>query len=171
MEEIQSPGASQNQVATLPQSPSVQPATPPGRGLRVAGGVAGLVGALLVIIACAVPYLHTADASPSIFNPGYPGGIWFAVEPIAAVLISITAGVVIMAASQRNLQMAAAAILLATGVQTVLSFVGYAGLDLSISDRSAAPGSAIGILGGLCLTTGGLLALVGAGWLDQPPGP
>ena len=137
----------------------------------MAGGVAGIVGAVLVIGACAVPYLHTADGSPSIFNPGYPGGIWFALEPVAAVLIAITAGIVIMASSQRNLQMAAAAILLATGVQTFFSFVGYAGFDLSTTDRSAAPGSAIGILGGLCLTTGGMLALIRTGWLDRPSDP
>ena len=147
------------------------PPTPAGRGLTVAGGVAGMVGALLVVVACAVPYVHTADGSPSLFNPGYVGGIWFAVEPIVVILIAVTTGVVIVASSQRNLQLAAASILLAIGVQTFFLFVGYAGFDLSTADRSAAPGSAIGILGGLCLTTGGLLALIRAGWVDQPSGP
>lgn len=136
-----------------------------------AGGVAGIIGALLVIVACAVPYVHTADGSPSLFNPGYAGGIWFAVEPIAVILIAISAGVVIVASTQRSLQMAAAAILLATGVQTFFLFVGYAGFDLSTSDRTAAPGSAIGLVGGLCLATGGLLALVRTGWWDRPAGP
>jgi len=145
--------------------------TPAGRGLTVAGGVAGMVGALLVIVACAVPYVHTADGSPSLFNPGYAGGIWFAVEPIVVILIAIATGVVIVASSQRILQIAAGSILLAVGVQTFFLFVGYAGFDLSTTDRSAAPGSAIGILGGLCLTTGGLLALIRAGWLDRPSGP
>jgi hypothetical protein len=130
----------------------------------LAGGVAGIAGALLVIAACALPYMHDSTGSASIFNPGYPGGLWFAIEPIAVILMAIAAGVAIVVSTQRILQIAAASILLATGVQTFFLFVGYAGLNLGSGERSAAPGSVIGVVAGLCLATGGLLALIRAGW-------
>ena len=152
-----------------PMEQPVPAATTPGRGLTVAGGVLGIVGALLVIPACALPYTHDSQGPLSIFSPG-DGAIWFAIEPITVMLMAIATGITLFVSSQRVLQIGAAAVLLGIGVQTFFMFAGYAGFNLSSGGQSGAPGSVIGLVAGLCLATGGLIAAIRAGWWGQPPG-
>jgi hypothetical protein len=146
----------------------VPAAAPPGRGLTVAGGVLGIAGALLIIPASALPYTHDSQGSLSIFNPG-DGAIWFAIEPIAVMLVAIATAIILFVSSQRSLQVGAGAVLLGIGVQTFFMFAGYAGFNLSSGGQSGAPGSVIGLVAGLCLATGGLIAVIRAGWWGQPP--
>ena len=142
-----------------------------GRRLNIVSGILGIAGGLLIVAACLLPFAHFSSGSPSIFNPGDPGGIWFAIEPSAVIVIAIVIGIVLVVSRQRTLQIAAGSILLGIGVQTFFLFVAYAGFGLSTSETPGATGSVIGIVGAICLTTGGLLAAVRAGWLDRPPGP
>ena len=151
-----------------PMEQPVAAATTPGRGLTVAGGVLGIVGALLVIPACARPYTHDSQGALSIFNPG-DGGIWFAIEPVTVMLMAIATGIILLVSRQRVLQIGAAAVLLGIGVQTFFMFAGYAGFNLSSGEQSGAPGSVIGLLAGLCLATGGLIAAIRAGWWGHQP--
>ena len=87
------------------------------------------------------------------------------------IVIAIVIGIVLVVSRQRTLQIAAGSILLGIGVQTFFLFVAYAGFGLSTSETPGATGSVIGIVGAICLTTGGLLAAGSRGWLDRPPLP
>jgi hypothetical protein len=133
----------------------------------VAGAVLGIVGALLIIPACALPYTHDSQGPLSIFSPG-DGALWFAIEPITVMLVAIATGIILLVSRQRSLQIAAGSILLGVGVQTFFMFAGYAGFNLSSGERSGAPGSVIGLVAGLCLATGGSIAAIRAGWWGQP---
>ena len=142
-----------------------------GRGLIRVSGILGIVGGLLVIPACLLPYAHFSDGSPSIFNPGDPASLWFALEPGAVIVIAIVIGIVLMVSMQRTLQIVAGSILLGIGVQTFFLFVAYTGYGFSASEIPGAASTVLGILAAICLTTGGLLAAVRAGWLERPSSP
>ncbi len=142
-----------------------------GRWLNVVSGILGIAGGLLVIPACLLPFAYFASGSPSIFNPGDPTSLWFALEPGAVIVVAIAIGIMLAVSRQRILQMVAGSILLGIGVQTFFLFVGYTGYGLGASERPGATSSVIGIVGAICLTTGGLLAAVRAGWLDRPSIP
>ena len=142
-----------------------------GRGLIIVGGILGIVGGLLVIPACVLPFAHFSTGSPSIFNPGDPAGLWFALEPGAVIVVAIAIGIMLAVSTQRTLQIVAGSILLGIGVQTFFLFVAYTGYGFSVSERPGAASTVIGIVGAICLTTGGLLAAVRAGWLDRPSSP
>jgi len=142
-----------------------------GRRLNIVSGILGIAGGLLVVPASLLPFANFSSGSPSIFNPGDPTSLWFALEPGAVIVVAIAIGIVLAVSRQRTLQIAAGSILLGTGVQTFFLFVGYTGYGFSASETPGATGSVIGIVGAICLTTGGLLATVRAGWLDRPPGP
>jgi hypothetical protein len=129
----------------------------------MSGAVVAFVGVVATVVACAVPYVTYTDpsvspATASIFNPGYPGALWYAVEPVAVALAGIVAGVLLIALRGRTLRALAAGVLLAVGVQTFLLFVGYVGGAATISGERAAIGGGIGLLGGLALAIGGGLA-------------
>jgi hypothetical protein len=139
--------------------------------LNMVSGILGIAGGLLLIPACLLPFAHYSSGSPSIFNPGDPASLWFALEPGAVIVVAIAIGIMLAVSTQRILQIVAGSILLGTGVQTFFLFVGYTGYGLSASETPGATSAVIGIVGAISLTTGGLLAAVRAGWLDQPSSP
>lgn len=131
----------------------------------MAGAVAAFVGAVAIIVACAFPYANITDNSvsqttPSIFNPGYPGALWYAVEPVAVAALGIVAGVILIALRGRIARALAAGALVALGAQTFLLFVGYVGSSASGPSERAAIGGAIGLAGALVVAIGGALAAV-----------
>jgi hypothetical protein len=142
--------------------PAAAPA-PPGTGLAVIGAVVAFAGAVVIIVACALPYANYTDQSispsaPSIFNPGYPGALWYAVEPVAVAVVGIVAGVLLIALRGRLLRALAAGVLLAVGVQTFVLFIGYVLAAATGPGEHAAIGGGIGLLGGLALAISGALA-------------
>jgi hypothetical protein len=129
----------------------------------MSGAVVAFVGAVATIVACVVPYVTYTDpsvspATSSIFNPGFPGALWYAVEPVAVAVVGVVAGVLLIALRGRTVRALAAGALLAVGVQTFLLFVGYVGGPATIPGERAAIGGGIGLLGGLALAIGGALA-------------
>jgi hypothetical protein len=148
--------------------PAPVPAAPPASpGLRyaVAGAVAAFVGAIVVILACALPYATltgnaVSNPTPSIFNPGYSGGLWFAVEPVVVAALGIVAGVLLIALRGRVPRALAAGVLLALGVQTIVLFAGYVGSSAGGESEQVGIGGAIGVVGGLAMAFGGTLAAV-----------
>jgi zinc-ribbon domain len=135
-------------------------------GLAVAAGIVAILGVLVVIVACVVPYVRYTgiggQSSFSIFNYGKnSNGQWFAAEPVGVALLGLAAAVLVMASGRvPGLRWLAAGMLLAFGVQTILLFAGYQfGL---ISNSSAHTGYAgyIGIVAGLILAAAGVLAAV-----------
>jgi len=71
------------------------------------GGILGIVGGLLVIPACLLPFAHFSAGSPSIFNPGDPTSLWFAVEPGAVIVVAIAIGIVVSAPAKGRVRRAA----------------------------------------------------------------
>ena len=135
----------------------------PGRpdGLRLTAGIVTVVGAILIIWACALPDLHipagNGRTSFSIFNSGAAGDLWFAVEPVGVAVIGVAAGLIIMLANRSaRMRLLAAGVLIGFGIQTILLFAGY---EFYVqSPDHAGPGGAVGILGGLLLLVAGLIA-------------
>lgn len=156
--------------------PAPVPASPPalpGTGLAMSGALVAFVGALATIVACAVPYVTYTDptvspSTASIFNPGFPGALWYAAEPVAVAVVGIVAGVLLIALRGRTPRALAAGILLAVGVQTFLLFVGYLGAAATILGEHAAIGGGIGLIGGLALAIGGALAAASLSVRTQP---
>jgi hypothetical protein len=129
----------------------------------MSGAVVAFVGAVATVVACVVPYVTYTDpsvspATASVFNPGFPGALWYAAEPVAVAVVGIVAGVPLIALRGRTVRALAAGVLLAVGVQTFLLFVGYVGGAATIPGERAAIGGGIGLLGGLALAIGGALA-------------
>jgi thiamine biosynthesis protein ThiS len=126
-----------------------------------AGGLIAILGAVMIIIACAVPYVHYTDASeptpsPSVFNEGYGPSIWFAAEPVGVALIAIVAGVVLVVWMSHIPRALAAGVLLAGGAQISLLFVGYFLFAATSTSAQVEPGGVIGMFAGLLLFAGGL---------------
>jgi hypothetical protein len=123
-----------------------------------------MVAALVIVAASALPYVRLSAGAGhfqplSIFNAG-PGSnasnLWFAVEPAGVALLGIILGVLLMVARQGTLLAVAAGMLIASGIQTALLFLGYAlGLDYG-ANRPGVAGT-VGILGGLLLACAGVL--------------
>jgi hypothetical protein len=123
-----------------------------------------MVAALVIVAASALPYVRLSAGAGhfqplSIFNAG-PGSnasnLWFAVEPAGVALLGIILGVLLMVARQGTLLAVAAGMLIASGIQTALLFLGYAlGLDYGANRPGVA--GAVGILGGLLLACAGVL--------------
>jgi hypothetical protein len=138
------------------------------------GGIMAILGALLIVPACILPYAHFSDengpTNPSIFNPGFEGGEWYVPEPLAVMLIGIAAGLLIVFSRRPLLQVGGAAALMAVGIQTVFFFLGYIGYALTYSFDAVGIGSVIGLAAALCLLSGGVIAGVGAG-LRQSSAP
>jgi hypothetical protein len=134
------------------------------RTADLVGGLLGVFGALVTILACLLPYAqYSSDsdpASPSVFNPGFDGGLWYAAEPAVVILMGIAGGLLIVLSRRELVQIAGAAALVALGVQTFFLFVGYAGSALSADLESLGVGSVLGLAGGMCLLTGGIIAIV-----------
>jgi hypothetical protein len=144
-------------------APAPAPWVGPDRsdGLRLTAAVVTVVGAILIVWACALPDLYlpsgNSRTSFSIFNSGAAGDLWFAVEPVGVAVIGVAAALIIMLANRSaRLRLLAAGLLLGFGIQTVLLFAGY---EFYVrSPNHAGPGGAVGILGGILLLVAGLIA-------------
>ena len=144
-------------TATTPQSVTERPWFPVGAALA-------FVGSALVVIGCFVPWVYYPDnsggpSSSSVFNSGFSGQLWFAIEPIAVVVGAVIAGILLMTLPQRTARTLCVGALLAMGMQTLLAFVGYAGASPSLGRIGA--GGIIGAMGGLMILAGGAAGLVG----------
>ena len=131
-----------------------------------AGGIAGLLGAAAVVGGSWLPYAHyTGPGStgyPSIFNAGFPGSLWYAVEPVAAAVLGLSVSALLVVRPGRPIGLIAAGVLLALGIQTFALFLGYAGSTPYAEPNSQIGiGSFVGMIGGLCMGAAGLLALAG----------
>lgn len=150
-------------AGVIPAPVPAAPPAAPGTRFAVAGAVVAFVGAAVIVVACALPYATYTDPSvspttPSIFNPGYPGALWYAVEPVTVDVVGVVAGVLLIALRGRVARALAAGVLLALGVQTFVLFVGYVGAAATGPSERAAIGGAIGIVGGLAIAFAGTLA-------------
>lgn len=164
-----SPGA-------LLQTPWAAPATPtsPRGGGSAAAGIVGLLGALLVLIACFVP-LSKVPGQPSfgVFF-GHAGfakstDFWLAVQPILVLLMAVVAGIVLVArGAQPRARAVLGGVFLALGILTV-SIYGFDGYGIFPGTPHQA-GGILGILGGLAFVLGGIISLAGQARTQPPTG-
>jgi hypothetical protein len=154
-------------AGAIPQPILAAPGLPPGARLALAGGVVAILGAVVIIVACVIPFAHytdnTSPSSPSIVNPGYPGALWYAVEPGGVILFAIAAGVALIALRSRISRALMTGALMAFGAQTALMFASYAGAAVAGPSEQVGPGGPIGVLGGLAIMVGGALAAASLG--------
>jgi hypothetical protein len=135
------------------------PANVPDTVVLVSAGAA-VLGALLVIWACALPILESGAASISIFTSGNSG--WYIMQPIAVVVLGLAAAAVIVAVARKLvpqlLGLVAAGALIGIGIQTLTFFAAYefGGTD----GANAGPGGLVGILAALMLIGAGAVGLV-----------
>jgi hypothetical protein len=149
--------------------PGPGPEPAPGRsgGPRTVAVAAAAIGAVLIVWACALTFVHypgttsSPAVSYSFFSvAGDPfGSWWYAIGPITVAVLAIAAAIVLIAAHAEWLRMLAAGMLLAFGVATLLVFATYGFTQGS----SAHPGPAeiVGALGALFLLAAGVFAVVG----------
>lgn len=152
--------------ARAPMVPRPVTVRPPGFWAETGGAITAIVGAVVILLACLLPYAHYFDStggpsSPSLFNSGYPGGPWFAAEPVVVILVVIAAGVLLLAMRNRTGRTLAAGALLALGLQTFFLFTGYVGADASGLSTEIGAGAAIGVLGGIVVMVAGAVAAAG----------
>jgi hypothetical protein len=130
----------------------------------IAGGITALVAGVLILVACALPYIHytdsTSPSSISIFYTGFAPSNAFAIEPVGIAVLALVAGVVLMAWMSRLPRAVAAGILIAAGAQTFLLFAGYVLFTAGSSSAQHGAGGFVGLLAGLLLFAGGVTAAV-----------
>ena len=142
-------------------APRVSPGRP--NGLRLAAAALAVVGAILIIWACALPDLHIPAGNGrdtfSIFNSGGAGDLWFAVEPVGVAVFAVAAALVLVFANRSaRLRLLAIGVLFGFGIQTILLFAGY---EYYVrSPNHAGSGPVVGILGAIVLLVAGLIAAV-----------
>lgn len=123
-----------------------------------------MVAGILIVVACAVPYIHYTDStSPStisIFNSGFASSFAFAIEPVGIALLALAAGVVLVAWVSRQPRAIAAGVLIAAGAQTFLMFAGYVLFTVGSSSAQHGAGGFVGLLAGLLLFAAGVAAAV-----------
>jgi hypothetical protein len=146
----------------LPGFPTLLPGGTASRSPAVTvSGVVAAVAGLMIIAAGQLPYIHYTDqatqpSTVSIFNPGFAASTWFAAEPVGVALLSIATGIVLMTSMSRILRAIAAAVLLASGAQTFLLFLGYVELAVSSQSAQVGPGGVVGMAAGALLFAAGL---------------
>ena len=155
------PGSAPTPPVWVAPVPVIRPGSERPDGLRRIAAVVTVVGAILIIWACALPDLHipagNGRTSFSIFNSGGGGDLWFAVEPVGVAIIGVIAALIIMLANRSaRLRLLAAGVLLGFAIQTVLLFAGY---EFQVrSPDHAGPGGAVGVLGGIVFLVAALIA-------------
>jgi len=128
-----------------------------------ASGIAAAAGSLLIILACALPYIHYTDSSiqpssPSIFNPGFASSNGFAAEPVGVAILALIAAVALVMWQKPVIRAIASFVVLAYGVQTLLLFAGYVFYAAKSDSAQLAPGGVVGVIAGLLLAVSGLTA-------------
>jgi hypothetical protein len=158
-------------IAITP-APSMPPAGDPGRTSIswsvVGGAVAILVSAVVLTVACFLPFTYFINPPPgttaqaSIVNEGYGTGFWYSVEPILVIVLAVAAGIVMIAWSNRTARVILAAALAAIGLQTFALFIGYAGGTNIPGGETSGPAGWVGMAGAIVMMAGAIVAGVGA---------
>lgn len=129
----------------------------------IIGGILALGGVFLVYLGAANEYLKPDPGNRfpgfAIFDCGYEGCGWFAVESLAIIGITIGLEIVILAVARARV--AAAASLTVTGVWAILLYLGYWGYannaDPSITGSAGSAGI-YGMAGGALILAAGIIA-------------
>jgi hypothetical protein len=148
-----------NQVTPLP----APPATKRRSSLAVSSGITAIVGAVVVVVGCVVPYAYfpgdssgQSASSSSIFDGGFSGSWAYAIEPVIVIAVVLVGALLVIVGTSRTLRALMAGVLCAMGAQTMAMFLGYAVATFSFSHLQA--GGFIGALGGLIVLAGGAMA-------------
>jgi hypothetical protein len=157
----EAPGPPPTPPAWVAPAPVLRSGSGRADGLRLTAAVVTVVGAILIVWACALPDLYLPASnnrtSFSVFNSGAAGDLWFAVEPVGVAVIGVLAALIIMLANRSGrLRLLASGVLFGFGIQTVLLFAGYE-FYVRSPDR-AGPGGVVGILGGILFVAAALIA-------------
>jgi hypothetical protein len=169
---VPGPGLGPAPVPGPGPGPAPVPGPPPGpeagraSGPRIVAVAAAAIGAVLIVWACALTFVHypASNGSPAVSYSffsvaGDPfGSWWYAIGPVTVAVLAIAAAIVLIVAHAEWLRMLAAGMLLAFGLVTALVFATYAFTQGS----SAHPGAAetVGALGALLLLAAGVFAVV-----------
>jgi hypothetical protein len=137
-----------------------------GKGRKTLSGILALLGGVLVVVACAVPYVkftvgsHTD--SVSLFNPGpdAPGAeYWFLVEPLGVIILAILGAVLVLTSSGRARRRAVVAgALTVLGIQTLFLFAGYAWGNGGDGNQTG-PAGYIGMVAAILVAVSGIIGL------------
>jgi len=157
------------------QPPAWQPPAQPGSAnVFIPAAVAGLAGALLLLLGSVLPWVKYVDEPASSLFGGYKGApasetFWVAIEPGVVLVAVIVVSVMLLA--RRGKPSTLAGMLLAFGIQTCCLFGGYVFVIYAPSKRE--PGGVFGLLAGLVLIVAGLICRTvaqrqTAGQLGQP---
>ena len=124
--------------------------------LRVGAGIVAGAAAATIIWACALPFIIIGGTAFSIFSGSRL--IWPAVEPVGVAVLGVCAGIVMMTGRRGSgLRWLTAGVLLASGTQIVLFFVG---LRFGVGGGRPGSAGAVGIVGGVLLVVAGVLGAV-----------
>jgi hypothetical protein len=129
--------------------------------VAMGGGIAAIVGVILVIAGSIFPYVTYSSnsggpSSSAIFNGGFPDSGWYALEPVIVILLGLAAAIVLIVFPGRTFRALCTGALIAFGTQTFLLFIGYAGGAQALGQVGA--GGFVGAIGGMLLFAGGVMA-------------
>jgi hypothetical protein len=150
-------------------------ATRSGRpSMALIGGIAAIIGVVIVFVGCALPYVHyTGDtagqlADPSVFNGGFPGAWGNAVEPVMVVVLALAAAILVIAWPNKTARAFSSGALVAMGVTTLAMFIAYIAAGSAYGHLQA--GAVLGPIGAVVLMIGGLLAAGSLLMAHESPG-
>jgi hypothetical protein len=159
------PAATAYAPPNLPAISSPLPQTTAARRhswLAISAGLVAALGAIMIILGCALTYVHYTDStdpsSLSVFNPGFGPSTWFAAEPVGVAAFTFAAAVVLMVSANRVARAMTAGVLVAYGAQTFLLFSGYVALAAGSQSAQIGPGGLVGMAAGVVIFASGLMA-------------
>lgn len=130
-----------------------------------------LVGAVVLLLACIVPYgqqicdVCPVNHNPSLFSDEAHRVSWLAVEPIAAIVLSVLGGIAVVMA-RRTIEMAIVGGLLgAAGLLALAFFLSFSFLGVFVPGEGA---SIAGVIGSFLVAVGGAVVAAGA-WRESRP--
>jgi hypothetical protein len=149
---------------------------------RVVSGVLAIAGAVVVAVGGYVPYAQEGTFKLRVFETKEPHAIlFFAIEPAAVAIAAVVLGILLLVHGPLRIT---PGILLGTGVQTALYFVGFVGYYAqSTFGTDVKAGGWIGMLGGVVIAAAGGVSLAArdvdasatqrtaAGWYADPGTP
>jgi uncharacterized protein DUF2510 len=126
--------------------------------MRIVSGVLAIAGAVLIAVGCYVPYAGSGNFKLRIFDTKSPHEVlFFAIEPAAVAVAVAVLGILLLVRSPTPIT---SGVLLGTGVQTTLLFVGLIGYYAqSEFGAQIKAGGWLGILGGALTAAAGGVSL------------